>query len=589
MKRTEDWSPPLATLAVFVVAAAVLSLRVGVIGLVEPDGARYASVAQEMLRSGDFITPRFNGAVYLDKPPMLHWLTALAMAIFGQTEFAVRLFPVIAAAAGVALAYAMGRRLFGHWTGLATGFVLLTSGFWFMVSRVIRFDMLLSVAIAATIWWAWLGSEDPKANRGHYILAAIAAGFGVLVKGPVALALAGIIFVAYLLLARRLKALIQIPWLPCVGLLAIIVVPWFALCERANPGALSHFLLHENVSRVQGGFDPNHWKPWWYLLVTLLVGAVPWTLLLPSGVYDAAKSIRREDGPARRGMLLALIWLALTVGLFSLSKIKLPTYILPAMPAVALILARAITSRQQAGRWPTFATGCFLVLAGVAILTVGAKPAAKVGIPTDTVVPALALAAILTGIGAAGYSLLKRKFHGVIALGLGIIVFYHIAIVGGESMAEFPSHRALAREVARLRQPGERITSYRKVSRGTMFYLNTRIGLIGDPASEYDFPGNEGTLGDWLTPIEEAGEYLANSPPTLLIVRERFDEQFQEGCGKHATPVGKHGEYTLYRSTPGSDARAGSGANTPTTGPVGSGDPTYGGLEAARGVEGDHG
>jgi 4-amino-4-deoxy-L-arabinose transferase-like glycosyltransferase len=118
-RKLERWSPPVAALAVFAVFVAVCGVQLGSPGLTEPDEARYAAVGQSMWQSRDFITPRFNGFVYLDKPPLLHWLTALSIGLFGPRESAVRLSCLLAAGAGVALTYAFGRRVYGHQAGLA--------------------------------------------------------------------------------------------------------------------------------------------------------------------------------------------------------------------------------------------------------------------------------------------------------------------------------------------------------------------------------------------------------------------------------------------------------------------------------------
>ncbi len=86
-----------------------------------------------------------------------------------------------------------------------------------------------------------------------------------------------------------------------------------------------------------------------------------------------------------------------------------------------------------------------------------------------------------------------------------------------------------------------------------MFYLDTRVALIGKPATEYDFPGNEGTYGAWLIPVDQAAGLLAGSPPALILVRDRFLKQFQEACGHHATEVDRDVEYTIFRSVPATD------------------------------------
>jgi len=298
--ETARTAGPLVGAGVFLAALAVLGFRLGAVPLMEPDEARYAAVGQTMWGTQDFVTPRVNGFVYLDKPPLLHWLTALSIGAFGPREFAVRLGSLVAAAAGVALVFAFGRQASGQSAGLISALVLAASVLWFAVGRVIRYDMLLTVCLTATVWWGWLGSERGRDGRRYYVYAAAAAGLGVLVKGPVALALPMLILLPYLALTRRLRALLEVPWVAVLALLAAIVVPWFALCEHANPGAARFFLLHENVARVKGEIDESHHQPWWYLGPVLLGACLPWTLLLPGAAWCGSVTRKGADEPQRR-------------------------------------------------------------------------------------------------------------------------------------------------------------------------------------------------------------------------------------------------------------------------------------------------
>ena len=399
--RRERGSPPLAALGVFLATAAVYGARLNSPGLLEPDEARYAAVGQSMLTDRDLVTPRFNGLIYLDKPPLLHWLTAASLAAFGRQEFAVRLSSVLAAAAGVALIYAFGRHVHGHRAGLASALVLASTVMWFGVGRVIRYDMLLALSIAATLWWAYLASELGRQGRGYYCLAAAAAGLGVLAKGPVAVGLPGLVFVAYLASTRRLRVLLDVPWPACLGILGGIAIPWFVLCERANPGAVRFFLVHENLLRVKGETNPTHWEPWWYFLAVFPGACLPWTLFLPGAVHSGATASGPGEEGNRRACRLWLLWLVATLLLFSVPRAKLMAYVLPAVPPAALLVGRHLSPACRGGRWAALITGLLLVSGAFAWVTIGARAAAKQGVPGEVLIPAMAGCWLVGGLAAA--------------------------------------------------------------------------------------------------------------------------------------------------------------------------------------------
>jgi len=553
LTRSKHWSPPLAAFAVFLAAAAVMMFRLGELGLIEPDEARYASVARAMVDTGDFVTPRINDYIYLDKPPMLHWLTAASFTVLGPTEFAARLFPALATAAGIALVYAIGRHGFGHKAGILSALVMLTCVLWFAVGRTIRFDMLLSLAIAATVWWAWLGTESGPRARLYFLLAATVMGLGVLVKGPVAAALPGAILLVYLAVTRRLKVLAQVPWLRALGLFALVAVPWFVAVELATPGAVRFFMVHENLSRVTGTMDTMHWEPWWYFGPVLLMAAVPWTLYLPGAIYAGVHPTEQEHH-RRRLSLLLIIWAAVVVGLFSLSKVKLPAYILPAMPAVAVLVGRYVAGRDGRLCWAGGATGAALVAAGAAVWVFAAEPVARLGLDAAIFVPALAAALIVSGLGVVGCAHLRQGALGATVLAVGLLATLNIAILGVERIDSPVSDRLAAQALASLRRPGEPIVCYEIFSRGALFYLNEPLTIVARVPREFEFAGNAPRISERTVPRGETAQWLREAPVHIGLCRSKYWEELQGLAPGHVRPLGTAGKHVIFRTMP--NARA---------------------------------
>lgn len=563
--RHPPWSLPLVSLAAFVGAVALFAVGLGWLGLIEPDEARYAAVGRAMLEEGDFVTPRFNGFVYLDKPPALHWLTALSFAILGPTEFAARLFPMLAAAATVALVYAFARQAFGHREGLSAALVLASSIMWFAVGRVVRYDALLALAITATLWWAWRGSEGGPASRRSYVLASVAAGLGVLVKGPVAVALPLLIIVIYLAATRRLRALLGVPWHLSIAAFVLVAVPWFVLCELANPGATRFFLFHENLARAVGKTDVTHWEPWWYFLAIVALGSVPWTLLLPGAIADGCRR-QAKDSVERRASVLLVVWLVVVVGLFSIPKVKLPPYILPALPALALLVGRYVT-QFRSFPYAAVLTGIGLIGGAVALQTLGAEPTARAGVPVMPILPLAAASLLGGGVGALASVALRRPMAVGASIAGGALVLYHCVDWGATTLAQPPSDRAAVMALARYRNPGEKVVCYGELSRGAVFYLDTSVILMGNPPGEYDFPANQQQLGEWVHPVEETARFFAQAPSMVGLSRLRnWDDLLAHAPGR-VEELERLGKHVIFRTRPAPGAGRRSRSNARTRAP----------------------
>ena len=180
----------------------------GAFALAEPDEARYAEIPREMIESGDWVTPHLNYVKYFEKPPLVYWLTAINFQLFGMSEFVARLWPAIFALLGIGMAYALGRSMFGPWTGYAAAALLAATPLYFGLSQIFILDMPLSglMTVSARRLLVRLHAT-PNGARPYVWLLYAATALAVLTKGPVAPLLIGAIIVSFLLLQRNLGAL----------------------------------------------------------------------------------------------------------------------------------------------------------------------------------------------------------------------------------------------------------------------------------------------------------------------------------------------------------------------------------------------
>ncbi len=307
--------------------------------LLEPTEARYAEIPRQMLEAGEWLVPTLHGEPYLDKPPLLYWAVMASYRLFGASDWAARLVPGLAGVLTVLLAYWWGRRTVGPRAALCGAMVLCLSGEFVYRQRMLTMDALLCLWVVASLALAHvalLGGRGKWEGAPLWLLAAVACGLGLLTKGPVALVLVLVPLAAYRFLDRRTAPVPLRWWVAFVGVAGLVAAPWYLALMLRMPGFAGSFFWKHNVVRFVRPFD--HAKPVWFYLPGLLLGLLPWALLLPGFVRYLARRSRRAGArrPAALGLfLLSFGWCLL---FFSLAGCKRPTYVLPALPPLALAL-----------------------------------------------------------------------------------------------------------------------------------------------------------------------------------------------------------------------------------------------------------
>ena len=314
----------------------------GSLPLIDVDEPVYGQVGKEMAHASlvNWLSPRYGGHLWFDKPPLFYWLTALSMRGFGVSEFAARLPSALLSVALVAATYALARRAYPNVprAALWAGFVLATSLQFFTLARAAVTDMTLAVCLTLALYGLYTWTQT---NQGRWIaLAGLMTGLGMLTKGPVALVLIGVQTLAYLLLTRQAKRLLSPAlWLGFALCLAV-GLPWFGLMIHLHGRLfINGFLEANNVTRYLQA-EHRETSPFWFFLPVLLGGFFPWSLVLPAALLSAWRSgktayqTQTADNPA----LFLGLWATLVFVFFSASQSKLVTYIFPLYPAAAVLV-----------------------------------------------------------------------------------------------------------------------------------------------------------------------------------------------------------------------------------------------------------
>jgi dolichol-phosphate mannosyltransferase len=343
------WKLPAGShlLILLLVAAAVFFLRLDC-ALLEPEETRYAEIPREMLAAGQWIVPLYHGQPYFDKPPLLYWLVMISYSLFGVHDWAARLVPGCCGVLTVLATYAWGRRVFassGRGAFLGALVLALTPRFIYL-GRFVATDAVLSLCIVTDLACLHIAVSGSRMRWPWWLAGGLACGLGLLAKGPVALVLVGapvLIFIAVNKCATRPG------WKETACfLLAMLATaaPWYALMLR-EAGFAEHFFWKHHVQRFVEPFD--HVKPFWFYLPDLILGTLPWSLLLvplTARLYHVRHDIVQRGGPEVLLPLVAAAWCLL---FFSASGCKRVGYVLPLFAPLALALGWTIDELFERG------------------------------------------------------------------------------------------------------------------------------------------------------------------------------------------------------------------------------------------------
>jgi len=308
--------------------------------LAHPDEGRYAEIPREMLLSGDWITPHLNGLAYLEKPPLQYWASAAAYRIFGVSEWAARLPALLAAWLGVLAVFLTGRRLWNSSVAVSAAALLASSVLYFALGQILTLDMAFTFLMTATLCtfcMAQVTRDSPSRESGQWMLATWALlALAVLTKGPVAVAIAGAVMLIYMSWQRDWAVLHTLRPLAGSAIFIAITAPWFIRVARANPDFLHFFFVREHLQRYLTD-SAHRIEPWWYFLAILAAGVLPW---LPQMGQALLGGWRASAPPGRFDpQRLLWTWCVFILVFFSLSSSKLAPYVLPIIPALALLTA----------------------------------------------------------------------------------------------------------------------------------------------------------------------------------------------------------------------------------------------------------
>jgi 4-amino-4-deoxy-L-arabinose transferase-like glycosyltransferase len=562
-RRCQRWLLPGFTVLTFF-------LLLGSRALNEPDEGRYTEIAREMVETGDWLVPHFWYLPHLDKPPMTYWLVAVSLKLFGQNEWAARLPAALAGISGVGATFLLGCSCGGRRTGFWAALILQTSLLYFGMARMLTTDIFLMQFIAWAIYFFWRSWLCPFAEHGKscawHMAGWGAMGLGFLVKGPIALAVPLAALAALAIWRRREGGGKRIPAAGLAGgavLFFIMVLPWFLAVFQRLPAAAHFMILGQAVGHFMGTTIKNRRGSPFYFFAILAIGLLPWTFLL--GWLWRRAHWRGLNAEAKDAWVLLNVWAIFTFTLFSLSHAKLPAYILPIFPALAVLLALRFFGDAGAPEASPKVIWQLCLLGSLALPALFPLLAAFVfhnALPAwlKWQTPVVATIAVLIFWRARHW-----KWHTRTACTIGLMSV-GLAIVVAEIPAFETSFRAnqtlkpLGRELRANFRPGDVVVCWGVLPQGFLFYAGLAISATNRPyfggmdltQVPFRFPGNRKRMGDLLLPDEHALAKLLDGPRRVWVLSHGNDLEKVPGnrAGSSSYLILSSGQWKLFSNAP---------------------------------------
>jgi 4-amino-4-deoxy-L-arabinose transferase-like glycosyltransferase len=452
-------------LLLLVLCVLVFWVRLGRIGLIDPDEPFYAVTAQEMLHGNDWVTPRIFGQPQFEKPILYYWMVAGSFKIFGTNAWAGRLPSALPATLLVFLVYGFTARVFNRRTGLLAGVVLATGLEYAIMSRLMLTDIALALFIAASLYCYWFAIEDAARRSRWVVLHFVFGGLATLIKGPVGMVVSLLATVTFSLVTKRPH-----PYRGCAlwtGIAAwtVIAVPWYAVMfAKFGWAFFDAFVVHENIMRF---FHAEHHanNHWWYYIAVLAGGSIPW---MPALVLTCSRAWRTRFRHDAR-LVFLWSWLLTSFVFLTITQSKLPSYIFFVFVPLAQVVAVALDElwahgfRDRAERVTVIALSVLQVGIGVA------APFIKMAKPFET--PAL----MFSGCLAVGLIFVcTGRVGGWVATNAAATV----ALVAGaltssvEHVEDYSSARPVAEKMIQMRRGNEPLIAGIFLVRGIHFYTH---------------------------------------------------------------------------------------------------------------------
>ncbi|MFC1699904.1 glycosyltransferase family 39 protein [Candidatus Omnitrophota bacterium] len=467
----------LVVITLVIFSALILFFNAGKKSFWEPDEGRYAEISREMLESGDWLTPRLNYIKHFDKPPLAYWLIGSSFKLLGQTEFAGHLPHILLGLSGILATFYLGQNLFDRRTGFLAALILSTSLGYPALARVLNTDIILAFfCLLSYLFFA----------QKRFILFYLALALGFMTKGPIILMLALVPICAFLIYTKQFQTLKKMRWGLGVPLFALVALPWFIYQISQNQKLLLDWTVHQTLHRI---IQPGE-QPFYFFIPVLLGFFFPWIFFLPLSLNQRLSFRRIQPDQDKLNILFLFLWFILPFIFFSCIGKKLVPYLVPLLPALAIISARFWHQvfdhpkilRQKYFKMSFYLFFSVLILIGLslaAFLILGFDQ--KLHIETARLnIIVLAIAVIIGAVSCLLFY--KKERSGWLFTSLAVIstvfLLNAIDLLPKIEVNNSKSIKPLALKIQQDLRPEDKVVNYRCFLKSLPFYLKRRTIVV---------------------------------------------------------------------------------------------------------------
>ncbi len=506
-------------LFLFVIPLLLYVILLSVIPLTEPDEARYSDISSLMNRSADYITPRLNHVVYLEKPPLAYWATAVLFKGLGESEFTSRLFSGLCAWGCILLVYAMGVSLYDEKTGLYSAAVLSTFLYHFILGRLNLLDMPLTFLVGLALWAGFRFFAGNCQRKRWIYLFYFSSALAFLTKGLVGILLPFAIIGIWLVTQKRWRNMLKLIDLLGIGLFLVVASPWVILVQKANSNFLHYFFISQHLLRYTT--DAYGRVTMFYYLPVIVLGTVPWLAFF---IQVLRKGRERALVLKTFKHAFLLTWIIFIFVFYSISASKMATYIGPVFLPMAIILGRAFRSHEE--EEPSSERGACrgilrqlpVVIQSLIFLVLLLLPPflEEYSVPVREWWPWVILPILVLILMVFLTDLVYKRWH----KGWFLTIYLLSAVFLGSIV--FPLSRYLtphksslpvAQAIKEFIPAGEELYQYRIYLRGINFYCKIRTPIVGRP--------DEIATGRDLLPSAEKARYFLSVDKFYRVLKEK--------------------------------------------------------------------
>lgn len=503
----------------------------------DPDEGMHAQVSKEILETGDWITPRFNGEKFFDKPILHYWLVSLSFLFFGINEFAARLPANLLGLGGVIVVFYLGKYLYNRETGVLAGIILATTGIYLTLSQSVVHDIGLSFFTSFSLLCFYLFYLKGERSNTWLFLFYLSMGFGVLAKGPLGFLLPMGVIIIFLLLGEisKLKKLVTKE-----GILIFFAIslPWYILASLKNPEFFNYFFFKQNLGRFLSP-SPGDTQPTYHYIPLLAVSFIPWTYYLPNGLISQVTSIIKGQDRERRAGLFIILWFGLIFFFFSSAKAKQWTYLLPLYPALALMLGRfwynylftAVPAAKNFYKGIRLSSWLLLISYLPAPLFlpiyISYHPLPYITQASLVWIIVLSLLALIATGASHIFFLVKDKKSGLFLINIIFILVTFLIFIhfGFPIISQSKSVRRLAIELGQILPPGGKIVFYDHLRESAIFY--------------------SGRQGRVIETKEKLRQYLASKEQVYCLINKKDYEKLRDYIADMGFIIDQEGKVVL--------------------------------------------